>query len=426
MKKNERYQAACILKEVLQHKTPLSHALKKNESVSPLTKEICFGVLRHYLHLEKLATTLLNKKPKDFDIWILILMGIYQLAFLRIPEYATVHETVGLLASFKKAWAKGLVNAVLRRYGREYKQHDMNTFAASDNHPAWLLKKLQHHWPDDWQAILKANDAHAPMSLRVNQRHTNTEDYLARLQALSIKAKPHPVLPYAVILETPVAVKDLPGFQDGDVTVQDCAAQLAATLVAPLSNQRVLDACCAPGGKTTHLLECAPDLKMCLALDIDNTRLARVQENLTRLKLSATLQQADILKPNDWWDGIPFDRILLDAPCSATGVIRRHPDIKLLRTDSDIQQVAMLQQQMLDILWPMLLPGGRLIYATCSVMPEENEQQIAQFKRRHSDCEIDTTSKPWGRWTGHGWQILPGEQDMDGFFYSVLIRTQTK
>lgn len=426
MKKNERYQAVLVLKQVLQQKTPLSHAVKKNESITPLAQEICFGVLRHYLHLEKLATTLLNKKPKDFDIWIVILIGIYQLAYLSTPEYAAVHETVGLLEPLKKSWAKGLVNAVLRRYGREQEQHDTLTENVCGNHPEWLLKKIKSDWPEDWQSILKANDTHPPMSLRVNQRHTSTQDYLARLQASSIKAKPHTVLPHAIILETPMAVKDLPGFQEGDVTVQDCAAQLAATLLDLRPNQRILDACCAPGGKTSHLLECTPDLNMCLALDIDNTRLARVQENLTRLKLSAKLQQADILKPETWWDGVPFDRILLDAPCSATGVIRRHPDIKWLRTENDIQAIAELQQQMLETLWPMLIPGGRLIYATCSVIRQENEQQIAAFQHRHTDCEIDTAPRNWGRWTGHGWQILPGEQEMDGFFYSVLIRNHTE
>ena len=231
------------------------------------------------------------------------------------------------------------------------------------------------------------------------------------------------ILPYApngITLTTPCDVHDLPGFSDGDVSVQDEAAQLAVSLLDLKPGLRVLDACCAPGGKTGHILETQSHLSACVALDIERTRLVRVQDNLNRLNVHATLVQGDGLHPESWWDGKPFDRILLDAPCSATGVIRRHPDIKLLRTESDITAVAEVQRGMLRALWPLLAPGGLMVYATCSIMPEENEQQIAPFIAENPDCQFKPRTQAWGQTTGHGWQILPGEHNMDGFYYSVL------
>lgn len=427
MKKTERFRAALVLKTVLQQKIPLSHAMQKENTLTPLAKEICFGVLRYYLRLERLALSLLNKRQKDFDVWISLLMGLYELTYLNTPEYAVVHETVALLEQFKKNWAKSFVNAILRRYCRE--RQDIDTSDAEevipdDNHPAWLVKQIKHDWPKAWQAILAANDERPPMSLRVNQRLSNVQDYLACLKKIGHHAEPHPFAPDAIILSQALPVTELPGFADGHVSVQDCAAQLASLLLDLKPGLRVLDACCAPGGKTAHMLEIEANLKACLALDIDSKRLQRVQENLARLKCSATLIKGDALKTSLWWDGVAFDRILLDAPCSATGVVRRHPDIKLLRTAEEILQIATIQERMLHTLWPLLVPGGRLVYATCSIMSLENEHQIAQFVSQHSDCQVDQSHKPWGQWTGHGWQILPGEHRMDGFFYSVLIKTE--
>jgi len=422
MKKNERFDAFTILSSLLQQRTPLSYLLQGKTSFTPLTKEICFGVTRHYIRLEALANCLLNKRPKDISVWLCILIGLYQLHCLNIPDYAVVKETVALLDQLKKPWAKALVNAILRRYCREKEsllqtlsQHNAFIYGHSD----WLIHRIQTSWPDNWQAILTANDCHPPMSLRVNQAKISATDYLAALETHGIQGSQCTFAPNSIRLKTPIAVYDLPGFSTGEVSVQDSAAQLAAPLLDVKPHQRVLDACCAPGGKTCHLLEIEPTLSL-LALDIESTRLERVQENLTRLNLHATLQQGDALTPETWWNGRLFDRILLDAPCSATGVIRRHPDIKLLRTPQDIETIVQVQQQILAALWPLLAPGGRLVYATCSIMPEENEKQIARFIEQHPDCHHITTSQPWGHSTGHGWQILPGEHDMDGFFYSVL------
>ena len=423
MKKNERLQALHILTTLLQENTPLSHLMQSAKQLSPLTKEICFGVCRHYFRLAALADGLLKKRPKDLDVWANLLMGLYQLHYLRIPDYAVVKETVALLDQIKKSWAKGLVNAVLRTYCREQAEllpRIQNTTTFIYGHPEWFIKRLQKAWPDDWEAILQANDQHPPMSLRVNRRHTSSSEYLIRLEQAGIDAHPHQYSLLGIVITNPCDVHDLPGFSTGDVSVQDEAAQLAVSLLDLKPGLRLLDACAAPGGKTCHILETEEGLSACVALDIDSKRLTRVQENLNRLNLKATLLKGDGLQPKTWWDGLLFDRILLDAPCSATGVLRRHPDIKLLRTEADIAAVTKLQRDLLDALWPLLAPGGTLVYATCSVMPEENEQQIYHFIESQTDCQYLEQSHPWGRATGPGWQILPGNSNMDGFFYSVL------
>jgi 16S rRNA (cytosine967-C5)-methyltransferase len=425
MKKNERLQALHILTAVLEDNTPLSHLMPASAQLSPLSKEICFGVCRHYFRLAALADSLLTKRPKAIDIWTSLLIGLYQLHYLRIPDYAVVKETVALLSQIKKPWAKGLVNAVLRTYCR---QQETLLAGLQENrsflygHPEWFIERLQAAWPNDWQAILQANDKHPPMSLRVNGKHSTSQLYLKRLQQAEIDAHPLQHAPLGIVLTTPCDVHDLPGFTEGDVSVQDEAAQLAVSLLALKPGLRLLDACAAPGGKTCHILETQTDLSACVALDIDSKRLSRVQENLSRLNLQATLLKGDGLQPKTWWDGILFDRILIDAPCSATGVIRRHPDIKLLRTPADITAVAQIQHDLLRALWPLLAPNGILVYATCSVMPEENEQQIAQFVADQPDCQCSEQTQAWGRATGHGWQILPGEHNRDGFFYSVLVK----
>ncbi len=423
MKKNERLEALHILVNVVQNKTPLLHSLHAEKTPSPLTKALCFGVCRQFYRLEALADFFVKKRPKQMDVWLCLLMGIYELHYLRTPDYAVVKETVGLLTRIKKMWAKGLVNAVLRSYCRE--QAELLTQVADSpaflyGHPDWFLKRVQADWPHHWEIILKANDEHPPMSLRVNAARGQTLDYLARLNEAGLHATAHGEAPEGLILTTPCDVHDLPGFDQGDVSVQDIAAQLAAPLLDLKPGLRLLDACCAPGGKTCHILEKEPNLACVVALDIEQTRLTRVNENLKRLHLKAVLLQGDALKPEVWWDGVLFDRILLDAPCSATGVIRRHPDIKLLRSSDEITAVAHVQEALLKALWPLLAPNGRLVYATCSIMPQENEHQLARFVAQHADCEVVTETHAWGHATGLGWQILPGEQGMDGFFYGVL------
>jgi 16S rRNA (cytosine967-C5)-methyltransferase len=420
---NERLRALHILSALLDNKRSLTDALRQPIVISPFTKELCFGVCRHYFRLQTLADLLVTKRPKSTEVWVCLLIGLYQLHYLDIADYAVVKETVELLPQVKATWAKGLINAVLRRYCREQLPLIQQLEAQplyQYGHPEWFIKKIKNEWPHDWQAICSANDERPPMSLRVNSRASSRAEYLAQLTLAGIEAAPLQFSEQGIRLTEPCDVHDLPGFSEGLVAVQDEAAQLASTLLDLHPGLRVLDACCAPGGKTCHIVETQPDLAACIAVDVDATRLKRVQENLTRLKLKATLCVGDALKPEDWWDKVLFDRILLDAPCSATGVIRRHPDIKLLRTPKEIAAITLVQHKLLESLWPLLSPGGLMVYATCSIMPEENEHQISAFVERHADCETITTSRPWGHLLAHGVQILPGEHHMDGFFYSVL------
>jgi 16S rRNA (cytosine967-C5)-methyltransferase len=388
-----------------------------------LAQELCYGTLRWSPRLQALLDLLLDKplKAKESDIHSLLLLGLYQLAYMEIPAHAAVSETVAVTALLNKGWAKGLVNAVLRRFQRERQAleakigHDPVAVSA---HPAWLLSLLQQAWPQEWQAIVDANNQRPPMALRVNRSRTSRADYLQALQAEGLAAEPSVHAPDALLLERPVNVDQLPGFACGEVSVQDSAAQLAALLVAPQPGMRVLDACAAPGGKTGHLLEICSDIEL-IALDIEKKRLARVEENLLRLGLKARLIAADA-SSTVWWDGKPFDRILLDAPCSASGVIRRHPDIKLLRQSEDIPQLVALQAAILEALWPMLRPGGMLVYATCSVLPQENAGQLANFLANHDDAKERPIEAGWGQIAEVGRQILPDQDRMDGFYYACI------
>lgn len=423
MKKNERLQALEILTLLLKDHISLSSQLSPASPLSPMTKALCFGFCRHYFRLEVIADQLMDKRPKDLEVWVAILMGLYQLHYMRQPDYAVVKETVALLEKIKKSWAKGFVNALLRRYCRE---KEAIITALSQNsaflfgHPQWFLEKIKLDWPEDWQAILTANDVHPPMTLRVNKQKISVEQYLKALHEAEIQALVHPFIPQSITLSSAMEVQSLPGFDEGWVSVQDSAAQIAAGLLSLKPGLRVLDACCAPGGKTCHILETEPNLSSCVAMDVDLKRLERVKDNLRRLDLKASVVQGDALFPASWWDGQLFDRILLDAPCSATGVIRRHPDIKLLRTPKDIFEITQIQKQMLHALWPLLAPGGLMLYATCSVIQAENQLQIDEFLASNPDCEAILGEMPWGKATGHGRQILPGDEGMDGFFYSLL------
>lgn len=423
MSKNDRFQALQLLMKMLETNTPLTYLLQSDDTISSLTRAICFGVCRHYFRLQVLADSLVSKRPADQGIWLALLIGLYQLQFLDKPEYATVKETVDLVDKLKKSWAKGLINAVLRRFCRE-RVVIMEQMALKPDfilgHPSWFIKKIKKDWPLHWEGILTGNDQHPPMSLRINQRHLSREEWLLRLDDMDINAKPMSYSEAGVVLDSPCDVHDLPGFASGDVSVQDEAAQLAVSLLALEPGLRVLDACAAPGGKTCHILEAQPALAACVAMDIDEHRLRRVRDNLVRLHLDAIVTQGDALNPTDWWDGEAFDRILLDAPCSATGVIRRHPDIKLLRTAADIEAITKVQAAILQSLWPLLKPGGLMVYATCSVLKQENQQQIEAFLTQQPDSQFINDEYPWGYNTGFGWQIIPGQSNCDGFFYSVL------
>ena len=431
MKPNERLQAVIILSKLIDDRTPLTHLLQTTPTTtfSPFTKELCFGVCRHYFRLQIIADLLIDKRPKSTAVWVSLLIGLYQLHYLNIADYAVVKETVELLNHVNASWAKGLVNAVLRRYCREKDSLVTtleSTFLFQYGHPEWFIDRIKKAWPKDWKSICLANDERSPMSLRINERLTTTQNYLTQLLDAGISAEPLLLSNQGIKLTEPCDVYELPCFAEGFVSVQDEAAQLAVSLLDLRSGLRVLDACCAPGGKTCHILETQPNLAECVALDNDAYRLKRVKENITRLSLQATVLRGDALHPSSWWDGVLFDRILLDAPCSATGVIRRHPDIKLMRTLEEIKAITILQHDLLEALWPLLSPGGLLVYATCSIMPEENELQIAAFIQHHFDCDYLPQQTSWGHALPHGIQILPGEHNMDGFFYSVLKKTSAK
>ncbi|MBK1727741.1 16S rRNA (cytosine(967)-C(5))-methyltransferase [Halorhodospira neutriphila] len=315
--------------------------------------------------------------------------------------------------------AAGLVNAVLRKLRRQPPPPPADE-ATRYALPGWLAERLRRAWPADWPALAEAGNAHPPMALRVNLRRTSREAYLAELARCGLAAQPGAVAPEAVVLEAPCPVEQLPGFREGRVSVQDEAAQLAAALLDPRPGERVLDACAAPGGKTLHLAERCPEAAI-TALDRSARRLRQVADNLARAGAEAERLAADAAEPGRWWDGRSYERILLDAPCTGTGVIRRHPDIKWLRGPDDAGRMAGAQRRLLEALWGLLAPGGRLLYATCSILPEENEAVAAAFLADHPEARLGPAPAA-GRPTGHGWQILPGEAGMDGFFYACLER----
>jgi 16S rRNA (cytosine967-C5)-methyltransferase len=419
--------AAQVLTRVIEDGQSLTAALDKGLLAVTSTKDVafvqalCYGVCRHYHLLDFILGQLLSKPLKDAEVRALALVGLYQLQFMRVKPHAAVSETV--LATGKKSWAKGLINAVLRTYLREQDAFEAQIKQLPDvlcSHPDWLVQRIKHDWPEQADAIFLENNRQAPMVLRVNTAKTSTDAYLQQLNALDIAAVRVDFCPSALVLDKAVAVEALPGFTQGLVSVQDTAAQLAATLLDVQPEQRVLDVCAAPGGKTAHLLESQPHLKELVALDIEPSRLQRVGENLQRLQLSATLVAGDAASPQNWWDGQVFERILLDAPCSATGVIRRHPDIKLLRRAEDIAQLQALQGAILNAIWPLLAQGGVLLYATCSVLKQENEQQMQDFLAAHTDAVELPFTADWGTAVAVGRQILTGESGMDGFYYARL------
>ena len=390
-----------------------------------LIQELVYGTLRWFYRLDALLQQLLQKplKQRDADVRCLLLTGLYQLTQLAMPQRVAVNETVQATEALKKTWARGLVNAVLRNYQRRAGSLAVAEEADAEvkfAHPAWFIGRLQTDWPNDWEVILSANNERPPFSLRVNQRRVTRDEYLDGLNARSIEAQPLPYVETGLMLKKPVPVEKLPGFSEGVVSVQDGAAQLAAGLLALAPGLRVLDACAAPGGKTAHILEAEPELNGLTAIDINERRLQRIEENLLRLSLHADLQQGDAAEPAAWWDGRPYDRILLDVPCSATGVIRRHPDIKLLRKPGDVATLVTRQERLLQALWPLLVPGGMLLYSTCSVLFDENSGQVARFLERQADAAEVSINAAWGRGCQQGRQLLPGEDEMDGFFFACL------
>jgi 16S rRNA (cytosine967-C5)-methyltransferase len=428
---NTRLLAVRTLTQVVQQQGSLANLLPaaikqlSHAQDQSLLQALCFGVCRYYHCLQYIAQQYLTKplKPKDTDVWVSILLGVYQLLYLRIPDRAAVYETVKLAKLIKKPWANKLINAVLRNLQRQPITVPEENNIAYYSHPAWLIHLLQRHYPEHWQQILLANNQHPPLTLRVNPQYLSRDDYLQLLSKHHINADACEHSAHGIILQQAHPVDSLPGFAQGGFSVQDQAAQLAAGLLNLQPHQRVLDACCAPGGKTTHILETQPALASLYAIDQDPQRLHKVTENLQRLHLQHTVDlqvlAADVGQLDQWWDGEKFERILLDTPCSATGVIRRHPDIKLLRQAQDIPQLAKHQLQLLNTLWQCLAPNGLLLYATCSLLPEENQQVIQQFLTQHTQAEVVPLQVNWGINTEYGWQILPSAQS-DGFFYCLL------
>lgn len=426
---NTREAAAEVLHRVIHGGESLSIALSETMPNIPGARDraflqsLAYGVSRWYWDLDFLLRRLTLRPIKDSRVRILALLGLFQLKHTRVKPHAAVAETVA--AAGRAAWAKPLLNAVLRGYQRDRDALDAagrEDESAACSHPDWLIRRLRTDWPERFRAILTENNREAPMSLRVNRRKRSRDDYLGMLRQNGVAARAGTVSPDAVILDQPKPVSDIPGFADGTVSVQDEAAQLAAALLRLEPGQRVLDVCAAPGGKTLHLLEAEPGLRQVVALDISAERAQLIHENLQRSGLEATVLVADAAQPPAWWDEVPFDRILLDAPCSATGVIRRHPDIKLLRKDGDIESLAARQRTLLEAVWPALRAGGLLLYATCSVMKAENERIIAAFLQDHADAREIPIQAAAGHPARHGWQILPGDAAMDGFFYARLTK----
>jgi len=391
-----------------------------------LLRMLCYGTLRNYWQLQQWIGQLVSRplKRRDSVVNALLAVGLFQLRDTRIPDHAAVSQTVEAARLLRRPKLAGLLNACLRRFQRE-SLAEGGSDEALWNHPQWLIDRLRADWPDDVDDILTANNARAPMWLRANSSRQSAADYRQRLAAVDIEAELLESVPDAVRLGEPQSVEKLPGFADGDASVQDAAAQIAARWLMEKSPQRVLDACAAPGGKSGHLHELGSANLDLTAIDNDPDRIERVRENHKRLGSDATITVADASKLEEWWDGTLFDAVLLDAPCSATGVIRRHPDIKLLRRASDIEDLGALQGAILSALWPSLAPGGRLLYVTCSVLSAENDDVVRKFLEANDDAEEDpvlpnNNIRDLMRRKACGYQVLPGTADMDGFYYACL------
>ncbi len=427
---NCRAAAALALLDVVDKQKSLTPVLVRYSEKVPSTDKgllhhICYGSCRHFFSINALSKIMLEHPlPEDArPVQALMWVGLYQLAYGDTSEHAAIHETVEACGQLKQDKYKGLLNAILRRFQRE-KTELLEGLKSSDvphyQHPKWFIKSLKKSWPNQWQVICEQGNIQAPMCLRVNTHYNSVSEYLQKLEGADIKASKGELSLTSIYLDKPMDVFALPAFEDGSCSVQDEAAQMAAQLLNPQKGEKILDACSAPGGKACHLLEHAGGEIDLTAMDADELRLTRVHENLTRLKFNAKTLVGEAQHIEQWWDGKPFDRILLDVPCSATGVIRRHPDIKLLRQKQDIDNLAQLQLSILQQSWQMLKPGGTLLYATCSVLPLENADNVKTFLSEQSDAQLQNIEMSSGIDTGFGWQLFPQAQSHDGFFYALL------
>lgn len=425
---SSRAKAAQILAAIMSQRSSLKYLLApvmREHPEKAFIKALTHGVCRHYYRLKATADLLLKQplKPKDRDILALILIGLFQLDYLNTPEHVALNETVQACQALKKHWARGLVTAVLRRYLRQrdgIQQGAAQKPKAYYDHPHWLLKRLQQAWPDDWEHIVAINNTIAPMSLRLNLAYDTREHYLQLLNEWGHEAYPSQWASSGIILQNACDPNRLPGFQEGGVTVQNIASQLVIQNWGLSAKARVLDACAAPGGKASHLLEQVPDLDL-VALEKVPGRFRQLQQTFERLQLTATLYNEPLEQVNNWWDGQLFDAILLDAPCSGTGVIRRHPDIKLLRHDEDIPAQAQQQLAMLEQAWPLLKSRGELLYSTCSLLPQENQQVVQSFLDKHPEATVKTLNIPGARTGELGDQLLPNDET-DGFYGVLLVK----
>ncbi len=430
---NTRALAAQVIQAVLTEGRSLTHVLPdfknkcKNMQDAAFLQAMVYGVIRWYPRLAFLCHQLLKKplKQKDCDLQYLITVGLFQLSDMHVAPHAVISETVEAARVFNKPWATGLINGVLRSYQRQRETLDplvLKNEIACYAHPKWLIESIRTAWPQHWKDILEANNAAPPFSCRVNLSQITRADYLQQLMENDLLAEPILATSAGITLKTAIDVMKLPGFSTGLCSVQDGGAQFAVPLLELAPRLRVLDACAAPGGKTAHLLEMEPTLAV-TAVDIQAERTQRITENLSRLQLRAKVITADINEPAAWWDGQAYDRILLDTPCSASGVIRRHPDIKYLRKLSDITKLAQQQLQLLQSVWPLLKPEGLLVYVTCSIFPAENSEVIQKFLTQQTDASLSTCSIPIGLPQTLGHQILPGQESLDGFYYACLRKS---
>lgn len=433
---NSRFIALKICLTVIEGGRSLSQTLPEglaqfsDRRERNFTQNLVIGTLRWQKRLEAIRDQLVKKKlkAKDEDINQLILLGLYQILYMETPEHAAVSETVAIVSKLKKPWAKAFINGVLRNFLREQEsicaEADLKP-AQKYSHPQWLFKALKKAYPDDWQAILQANNEIAALTIRANIIQQTREQLIEKLQQVECEAMPHATAPQGIILSNSGDISQLPTFEEGGFSVQDGAAQQAANILKPQAGERILDACAAPGGKTTHLLELSNNQAQVLALEVAPERMDRLAENLYRLELKAEYMVGDASKPDQWWDNQQFDKILLDAPCSATGIIRRHPDIKWHRTPEDIEALVETQAAILEALWPTLKPGGQMLYATCSVLSEENTLQMQNFIEKEPTAiviplELESTVS----FDTPGNQYLPGRLGMDGFFYCLLQKSE--
>ena len=431
-----RSLAAHAVARLLREGVTLDAALKDaligaDAKLHPSVRSLGYGAVRGYFRHEAILGKLLSTPVRSLDFLVraLLSVALYELEDERTPQYAVVDAAVQTAKATDAVRASGLINAVLRRYLRERKTVDAEIAsrpATRHAAPIWLADRFRADWPVRWTQLLAASDSHAPMWLRVNSRLKTTAEYLGQLQQAGIGARAEERVPYAIMLDSPCDVHELPGFSEGMVSVQDLGAQCVAFLLDLAPGLRVLDACAAPGGKTALIAEREPSLKKLVAVDIDPHRLSRVRENLSRGNLSAEVLTGDATAPAKWWDGELFDRILLDAPCSGLGVIRRHPDIRLRKSPSDIDKLPALQGRLLKAAWDLLAPGGRLVYVTCTVTRSENRDVIAAFLSGRPGAS--NVPQAWEGWPGFGEadefgrQILPGEAGADGFYYAALTK----